>query len=118
MTSLRINLKTFKSLCAELRDAWEDDLAAADFAGKRDLYRDEIGSQRHLFVTEPPAPLTFESIRSDLSARATAAGQYGATKAQVDLLAKLALKAGDRHVMSSGTLTKKTASLLIDSYKR
>lgn len=116
MTDLRINATNFKAVCKRVRSYVEDDFNADD-ESIYSFYRWYMRSARKEFVGSKPAPTKSEMLRTSLVSASIAAGQYGASDTQINYIIALAEKIGDFNVLSGGRLTKREASIIINSMK-
>lgn len=121
MTELRINLAAFTKACRRIREERYPD-EEIGFAAKRDYYREDHDFNRSIeHSVRPVKTLSAEekitALRASLVTASIAAGQFGASEAQINYIIALAEKFGDFTSLGSGRLTKAEASRIIDSMK-
>ncbi len=121
MTELRINIAAFTRACRRIREE-RDPAAETGFAARRDYYREDCDFSRTIeYVVRPAIALSdvekAASLRSSLVSASIAAGQYGASKAQIEYIVALSEKSRD-FTCVEGRLTKAQASIIIDQMKR
>lgn len=114
---MRIDIKALSRKVKEAREDFERDLenGIADRSDYRDELRFMANANRFLWQSAPKADAS--SLRASLVTASIAAGQYGASDAQINFIVSLAEKSGDFIGLGSGQLTKAEASRIIDSMK-
>lgn len=117
MTSLRIDIKALSRRIKEEREYFERDVAngIADAGDYRNELRCSINADRYLW--QPAEQPSGESLRAALVSASVAAGQFGASDAQIDYIVRLATEQNDFNILSGGRLTKAEASRIIDNMK-
>ena len=127
MTTTKINVKAFVRLARENRDIFEARLAderyGYDRADYREWFRDEMNAERAAWAesdayraAQAAKPATFEEFRAELRTAARRRQQYGATAAQIDLLAKLAVERNwPLSKLACDTLTAGEANIIIEN---
>lgn len=123
MTTLHIDTKKFKEECEDARyriecltDADRATFAHIGHTSHRDLMRVFMEGNFRVTAAAAPSALTEADFRAELSVAARAAYLDGASTAQVNYLASLAVKAGERHPLGYTKLTKAEASRAISEY--
>lgn len=114
---MRIDIKALSHKIKEAREDFERDLenGIADRCDYRDELRYMANANRFLWQAAPRADAS--SLRAELVTASVAAGQHGATDAQIDYIVSLAENTGDFNGLGSSHLTKAQASRIIDSMK-
>jgi hypothetical protein len=118
MTALRIDMKAFKEVCKAIRDEVKLGFNADDesiLAFYRWFVQDAEGK---FVVAKQPAAISAEDeLRNILTIAARNRQQFGATKAQIEMLISLAAKNGYRGFEGTNVLTKSEASGIITFMK-
>lgn len=122
MTELRINLAAFSKACRRVREERFPENEEG-FAAKRNYYREDYDFRTAVeHLVRPSKALSADekiaNLRAELVSASVAAGQYGATEAQINYIVALSEKSGDFNILSGGRLTKQEASRIIDQMKR
>lgn len=115
-------MSTFKEICTEARESFTMQVEAGISENTRAAYRDviklliEYANYEAAKSAAKPVVSDYDMLVAELGTAAVAAGQYGASRKQIEYLASLAIKAGDKTGVSSARLTKTEASRLIEGY--
>lgn len=125
MTTLRIKTENFKEQCELARGCyfhttqdWADYRATHTYREylKGAISRSEYMTADALMAERLSIKMTEEDFRAELSVAALASYLDGASAAQVNYLASLAFKAGERRSLGYNRLTKRDASRAINEY--
>lgn len=115
---MRIDIKTLSRKMKEAREDFERNVenGLCDVSDYRDELRCAV--RPYAYLWQPKAKPTAADLRAELTTAAAAAGQFGASQAQINYIVSLAEKSGDFTGLGYGRLTKAQASRIIDTMKR
>lgn len=114
----KFNASKFLAHAHEVREQAVDLLANEDCVKDiRQAYRIVMDEDEYMETSYVTVANTADDLRASLVTASIAAGQYGASEAQINYIVALAEKTGDFSPVD-GRLTKSEASNIIDQMKR
>jgi len=124
MTIAKINIRQFTKMVKEAREFWDDNAETYDNDYRAFLRDEEVGCRAFLWNVSDEwksraavAPAAFDEIVENLSIAAARRQQFGATQAQIEQIARLAVKAGmPLSQISADALTHAEASNIIETF--